>query len=33
MSIFPFYNNGNIQYTIDDANYGCERIPVANCDG
>lgn len=28
---FPFYNNNEKAYTIDDANYDCERIIVADC--
>lgn len=29
---FPFYNNDEKAYTIDDANYDCWRIIVADCD-
>lgn len=32
MAIFPFYHNDKIQYTIDDANYGCLKTIVADCD-
>ena len=31
--IFPFYNNDEKAYTINDANYDCWRIIVADCDG
>jgi len=30
--IFPFYNNDEKAYTINDANYDCGRIIVADCD-
>lgn len=30
--IFPFYNNDEKAYTINDANYWCWRIIVADCD-
>ena len=29
---FPFYHNNEKAYTIDDANYDCWRIIVADCD-
>ncbi len=29
---FPFYHNDEKAYTIDDANYDCWRIIVADCD-
>jgi len=30
--LFPFYNNDSKAYTIDDANFDCWRIIVAECD-
>lgn len=30
--IFPFYNNDKKAYTIDDANIGCNRVIVSDCD-
>lgn len=29
--IFPFYNNDKKAYTIDDANIGCNRVIVSDC--
>lgn len=30
--LFPFYNNEDTAYTIDDADYWCERVIVWTCD-
>lgn len=30
--LFPFYNNESTAYTIDDADYWCERVIVGTCD-
>ena len=31
--IFPFYSNDKKAYTINDANIGCNRVIVSDCDG
>lgn len=33
MVVFPFYHDTKKQYTIDDANFGCNRVITADCDG